>query len=237
MTSERWQKIEELFHAALQREPYEHTSFLDEACDGDLELRQQVEALLGSLAEAGDFIEEPPLAGAISSVVEGSADQAEQRAAANGSLIGRRIGHYEIQSLLGAGGMGEVYLARDLKLDRPVALKMLPAAFIQDEAQVRRFEREARAASGLNNPNIITIQIYEKLTDSGASPRWLSDNRRLLFLNEGALQVVDSLTKRVETVMEIAPDAFFGFALPKNQRLIYFTQASSEIDIWLSEIQ
>lgn len=157
MTSERWKQIEELFHAALQREPDEHAAFLDEACDGDLELRQQVEALLASLAEAGDFIEEPPLAGAISSIVEGSAEEAEQRAAAKRSLIGRRIGHYEIQSLLGAGGMGEVYLARDLKLDRPVALKTLPADFIQEEAQVRRFEREARAASGLNNPHIITI--------------------------------------------------------------------------------
>ena len=80
-------------------------------------------------------------------------------------------------------------------------------------------------------------QKYERLTDSGSNPRWLSDNRRLLFLSQGKLQIVDSLTKRVATIMEINPDAFFGFALPKDERLIYFTQASSEIDIWLSEIQ
>ena len=78
---------------------------------------------------------------------------------------------------------------------------------------------------------------YEKLTDSGSNPRWLSDNRRLLFFHEGKLQIVDSLTKRVATIMEITPNGFFGFALPKDERLIYFTQASTEIDIWLSEIQ
>jgi len=65
----------------------------------------------------------------------------------------------------------------------------------------------------------------------------MSDNRRLLFSFQGKLQIVDSLTKRVATIMEIAPDGFFGFALPKDERLIYFTQGSTEIDIWLSEIQ
>ncbi|MEK6303515.1 MAG: protein kinase [Acidobacteriota bacterium] len=157
ITPERWQKIEELFHAALQREPQEHASFLDEACDGNVELRQQVGDLLDSLEEAGDFIEEPPLAGAISAIVEKSDDKAAEKLTAHRPLIGRRIGHYEIQSLLGAGGMGEVYLARDLMLDRPIALKILPSQFIEDDAQVQRFEREARAASALNNPNIITI--------------------------------------------------------------------------------
>src|SRR5207342_1923571 len=73
------------------------------------------------------------------------------------SLIGRRIGRYEIQSLLGVGGMGEVYLAHDVMLDRRIALKILPAPFTEDDAQVRRFEQEARAASALNHPNIITI--------------------------------------------------------------------------------
>jgi eukaryotic-like serine/threonine-protein kinase len=155
MKPERWQEIEELFHSALQREPGERAAFLNEACIGDPELGRQVQALLASLAEAGDFIEQSPLAGAISSVVQKSSDDASQET--NLLLKGRRIDHYEIQSLLGAGGMGEVYLARDLMLDRPVALKMLPAHLTQDEAQVQRFEREARAASALNNPHIITI--------------------------------------------------------------------------------
>lgn len=152
MTPERWQKIEELFHSALQRKPDERRGFLDEACEGDVELGKRVEALLESLEEAGDFIEQAPLAGAISSVVEESSEKV-----VDGSLIGRRVGHYHIQSLLGAGGMGEVYLAHDAMLDRRIAIKILPAQFTRVESQVQRFEREARAASALNHPNIITI--------------------------------------------------------------------------------
>jgi eukaryotic-like serine/threonine-protein kinase len=156
MTPERWQQIEDLFHAALQRQPDEHGAFLDGACVGDAELRHEVGALLASLEEAGDFIEQAPLAGAISSIIDDSEEGTEQKASAP-SLIGRRIGRYEIQSLLGAGGMGEVYLAHDVMLDRRIALKILPAQFTEDEAQVQRFEREARTASALNHPNIITI--------------------------------------------------------------------------------
>ena len=154
MKPERWEEIEELFHSALQCAPDEQATFLDEACGYDAELRQQVEALLGSLEEAGDFIEYAPLQGAISSIVEDSTEETVRIAAATSSVVGHRIGHYEIQSLLGAGGMGEVYLARDLKLDRRIAVKILPPRFTEDDAQVQRFEREARAASALNHPNI-----------------------------------------------------------------------------------
>ncbi|MEP7273785.1 MAG: serine/threonine-protein kinase, partial [Acidobacteriota bacterium] len=157
MTPERWQKLEDLFHAALQREPDERAAFLDEGCGGDAELRLEIGALLASLEEAGDFIEQAPLAGAISSIVDESTHDAEQKAVPDRPLIGRRVGRYEIQSLLGAGGMGEVYLAHDLMLDRRIAVKILPAQFPEDEEQVQRFEREARAASALNHPNIITI--------------------------------------------------------------------------------
>lgn len=156
MTPERWQTIEELFHAALQLEPNGHRAFLEEACAGDPRLQHEVGELLASFEEAGDFIEQAPLVGAISSVIQDSAESRAQQAAAP-SLIGRRIGRYEIQSLLGAGGMGEVYLAHDVMLDRRIALKILPAQFAEDDAQVQRFEREARAASALNHPNIITI--------------------------------------------------------------------------------
>ena len=148
MKPDRWQKIEELFHDTSQLSPNEQNRYLDEACGEDVILKRDVLALLASLEECGDFIEQPPLAGAISSVVSQTTRQ---------TLVGQRVGHYQVEALLGIGGMGEVYLAQDLRLDRPVALKMLPSEFVRDIDHVKRFEREARAASALNNPNIITI--------------------------------------------------------------------------------
>ncbi|HEY8458766.1 MAG TPA: protein kinase, partial [Blastocatellia bacterium] len=149
MTAERWRQIEDLFHSALDLAPGDRAAFLDGACAGDAELRRQVDALLESFDEAGDFIERPFLHESLSS--------SGKAAARSEPLIGHKIGNYEVQSLIGAGGMGEVYLARDARLHRRIALKILPAQFTQDPAQVERFEREARAASALNHPNIITI--------------------------------------------------------------------------------
>ncbi len=149
MTSGRWRQGEDLFHSALDRAPRERAAFLDAACADDRALRLQVEGLLESFDEAGDFIEKPALDDALPSSTKPPTPSE--------SLIGHKIGNYEILALIGAGGMGEVYLARDARLDRQIALKILPAQFTQDPAQVERFEREARAASALNHPNIITI--------------------------------------------------------------------------------
>ena len=147
MKPERWQQIDRVFQAALEYEPDERAAFLDEACAGDPNLRREVEALLACDAEAETFIETPALK-------EASDLLAEQQAE---SMVGQVIGPYKILGPLGAGGMGEVYLAQDARLGRRVALKLLPACFTRDEAKVRRFEQEARAASALNHPNIITI--------------------------------------------------------------------------------
>src|SRR6185436_1295710 len=155
MTPERWQQIEELFHSALERAPETRAGFLGEACRGDVELRRRIDSLLVAHEAANTFIEDPPMAGVLTTVVAKSADNTTR--ASEQSLIGRRIGHYDVKSLLGTGGMGEVYLANDPNLDRPVAIKILPSQFTANVAHVRRFEREARAASALNNPNIITI--------------------------------------------------------------------------------
>src|SRR5215510_4245160 len=155
MTSERWQQIEDLFHSALEFAPDARPAFLDGVCHGDAELRRRIDALLVAHESAGSFIEEPPMAGVLTAIASDSAN--DRSHGPNQSLIGRQIGHYEIQSLLGTGGMGEVYLANDLNLDRLIAIKILPSQFTADAGQVRRFEREARAASALNNPNIITI--------------------------------------------------------------------------------
>ncbi len=147
MTPERWKQIEKLYYAARKREPGQRAAFLDQVCAGDEALRREVESLLASDEQASDFLATPALRIAAEEIAE------EQ----SRSLIGRQVGHYRILSLLGAGGMGEVYLAEDARLGRKVALKLLPAKFTQDRERLRRFEQEARAASALNHPNIVTI--------------------------------------------------------------------------------
>src|ERR1700720_823979 len=147
MSPERWQKIEQIFHAALERRAEERAAFLDEACAGDESLRQEIERLLSADSQKESSIE------ALPSVVAAGWMAGGRRKA----MVGELIGHYRITSMLGSGGMGEVYLAEDTKLRRKVALKFLPHQYTKDEERVRRFEQEARAASALNHPNIITI--------------------------------------------------------------------------------
>jgi TolB-like protein/Tfp pilus assembly protein PilF/predicted Ser/Thr protein kinase len=155
MTPERWQKIESLLHDALARTPAERGAFLDEACAGDETLRQDVESLLASTEQIDSFLESP--------AVEDAAELLGHERA--NSMVGLAIGPYTILSQLGVGGMGEVYLARDSRLGRKVALKFLPED-LTDEDRVERFKREARAASALNHPNVATI--YDIGEASGA---------------------------------------------------------------------
>ena len=147
MTPERWNKIEQIYHAALERDAHDRTAFLEQACGGDDDLRREVDSLLAYQSGAEDFIETP------------AAKVMAQLMANDKAYLsaGRRIGPYRIDSLLGSGGMGEVYLAHDSRLGRKVALKLLPAAFTEDQERVHRFEHEARAASALNHPNILTV--------------------------------------------------------------------------------
>jgi len=152
MNPERFRQIDQLFLAALEHEGEERAAFLDEACDGDELLRAEVESLIASHEQVDSFIERPAFEAAAEIL-------AEDRA---GLAAGQQIGHYEILRLLGEGGMGEVYLAQDRKLHRKVALKLLPASFTTDKERVRRFEREAHAASALNHPNILTIHEIEE---------------------------------------------------------------------------
>ncbi len=151
MTPERWQKIEQLYHAALTRDQNQRAAFLHEACLGDDALRQEIESLLVHGAETKSFLEAPALAAA-----KLFAEHPGQ------SFIGRQIGSYQIVSLLGTGGMGEVYQAQDTKLRRDVAIKVLPSAFLNDPERLSRFQREARMLASLNHPNIATIHGLEQ---------------------------------------------------------------------------
>jgi serine/threonine protein kinase len=147
MDPERWRRIERIYYEALERGADGQAAFIDEACGADEELRHEVTTLISAHERAGGFIAMPAM-------------ELEARAIATSNIPApgaTTIGHYELLSLLGQGGMGEVYLARDTRLKRNVALKLLPAAYTLDADRVRRFEQEALAASALNHPNILTV--------------------------------------------------------------------------------
>jgi TolB-like protein/Flp pilus assembly protein TadD len=148
MKSERWQEINDLFQSAIERPPEERAAFLDEACHGDESLRRELESLIASSERAENFIESPVFEVAPELLTKGDRI---------GALVGESIGHYRIESLIGVGGMGEVYLARDELLGRKVALKFLPESLTANGAQLNRLEHEARTASALNHPNILTV--------------------------------------------------------------------------------
>src|SRR6266481_6859131 len=147
MTSERWQQVNDLFQLAAERAPKERTTFLQTACQGDEGLRREVESLIASYERAENFIESP----AFEVIPELLTDD---RA---GAIVGESIAHYRIESLIGVGGMGQVYLAQDERLGRKVALKFLPERLTANNVQLSRFKSEARAASALNHPNILTV--------------------------------------------------------------------------------
>src|SRR4030095_217710 len=147
MTPERWKKLDDLFHEALEFQGEARAAHLGRVCGDDKQLRAEAERLVAAHEREGSFIDSP-----IFTCAAGCTDDD-----CNEPPVGRRIGHYQVISLLGRGGMGEVFLAEDTRLERKVALKILPAAFTQNPDRLRRFERAAKAASALNHPNILTI--------------------------------------------------------------------------------
>lgn len=147
MNSDKWEIINDIYYAAMERDTAERFQFLEQQCAGDEALLQEVSSLIECNDQAGDFMNSSALELAAQTVA-GESEQPQ---------IGERIGHYRIVSKLGAGGMGEIYLAEDARLNRKVALKLLPRQFTRDVERVRRFKQEARAASALNHPHIVTI--------------------------------------------------------------------------------
>ena len=148
MKAERWQKVEEIYHSTLEKEPDERPTFLSAACAGDEELRREVESLLAYEDRAREFIETPALEVTAKMMANESVHTIE---------AGQTIRQYRIRAALGAGGMGEVYLADDTRLGRRVALKFLPQQLTQDKIHLRRFEQEARAVAALSHPNVCAI--------------------------------------------------------------------------------
>lgn len=151
MTPERWHRIEQLYHQARECATDQRADWLTEACGGDDRLRRKVESLLDANNQAGEFIALPAPEIEAKTRIRDSADEQTRL------LVHQHLNHYRILSRIGVGGMGEVWLALDTKLERRVALKLLPVQFTRDADQLRRFIREAKSASALNHPNIITI--------------------------------------------------------------------------------
>src|SRR5256714_779712 len=188
MEPELWQRITDLFDEAMTRGPKERIAFLEEACEGDRDLRKQVERLVKFHEKSGDFLESSAFADAPELLTDDLAS----------ASVGELIGHYRIESLIGIGGMGEVYLARDERLGRKVALKLLPARLTADETQLSRFKTEARAASALNHPNILTV--YEIGTEG---------NRQFI-----ATEFIEGMTLRASLVrVRINPHAALEIAV------------------------
>ena len=140
-----WEQVKQIFEEALEYKAGERTEFLERACEKDPTLRREVESLLKAHEKAGSFMETPAIHATAESFVGAKLK------------VGDRLKHYEILDLIGEGGMGEVYLARDSVLGRRVAIKLLPSDFTNDLGRLRRFKQEARTASALSHPNVSVI--------------------------------------------------------------------------------
>jgi len=147
MSDANWQRVREVFDAALRQEPEQRQNYINKACGDDEELLTEVTSLFSSLEKSSEFLENPAVAH-VADLIESSTKPLAP---------GTRLGHYEVVRQIGSGGMGAVYLARDLKLDRSVAIKILNKQFSRDATNLERFVREAKAASALNHQNILVI--------------------------------------------------------------------------------
>jgi eukaryotic-like serine/threonine-protein kinase len=198
MTPDRWKQVSELYDAARARQTDARTAFLAEACGTDEALRQEVQALL-----------DQPTSPRVLERMTPSAVAGAMGSEAGSDLTGRRFGPYLLRERIGAGGMGEVYRARDTKLGRDVAIKVLPQAFADDPDRIARFEREARVLASLDHPHIGTIHGIEESDGIRALVLALVEGETLADrITSGPLPVAEVLeyAKQITEALEAAHD-------------------------------
>ena len=195
MNPEHWQEVKQLFHAALERAPESRAAFLDKACSGDESIRREVESLIKAHETEGSFIDSPAYEVAAKMLVD---DQVEL-------VAGQTFGHYKVLAPLGKGGMGEVYSAEDTRLGRRIALKLLPAYFTDDADRLRRFQQEARTASALNHPNILTIHEIGQVADRHFISTELIEGETLReLMRRGPLKTTEALGVAIQVASALA---------------------------------
>ena len=201
MNEDRWHTLQELFHAALQRAPEDRDAFLDERCGADIALRHEIGLLLAREGSDQDFVDSPPpdLARELLSVAERGP--------------GTTIGRYEIISMLGGGGMGEVYRARDPRLGRDVAVKIMRVHVRDDATLVRRFEQEARAAAALNHPHVLAV--HDVGVHDG-QPYLVSE-----LLEGTSLRELIGTTLPIQKAVQYAIDACHGLAAAHDRGIVH----------------
>jgi eukaryotic-like serine/threonine-protein kinase len=201
MTPDRWREIERLYHAALERGTEERAVFLAEACGTDAALRQELESLFDYHSRAKDFIETPAHEGRLAGAV-----RRLEASSIPGRFVGRVFGSYQLQALIAAGGMGEVYRAIDVRLNRPVAIKTLPEHLANEPQRIERLRREARIVSSLNHPHICTLHdigmqddvlylVMEHIEGETLETRLARGALPLARALEYAIQIVDALDR------------------------------------------
>ena len=184
--SDRWNDVERIVHSALMRDQHERAAFIARACGDDSALAAEVESLLARETTTDHFLSTP--AAALMAMSEDG-----------GTFIGRQFGTYTIVELLGVGGMGEVYRARDRQLDRDVAIKTLPPLFINDADRLARFEREAKILAALNHPQIGAIYGLERIDGAPVLVLELVEGPTLAErLSRGALDIKDALAIAIQ---------------------------------------
>src|SRR5437773_4888324 len=195
MTAARFETIEQIYCEALGQQPDQISVFLDNACKGDAALRHKVEALLSSRQQADGFIEDSAVSLAAKVIQNGHGQ----------SLVDYTIGHYKICESIGAGGMGEVYLATDTVAGRKAALKLLPMRFTGDAERLKRFEQEARAVVGLNHPNVVTVyEIGEQNSIHYIASELIEGETLRDRLARGPMQLSEALDVAIQVTSALA---------------------------------